>query len=87
MLLTLYGWMIYLSQLSLPLLVGRWIYGAAPASGWRQFWMIATGVVIVQLLVAIPYIGFLFVLANMLFGLGIVWIMVQGHYRKTAVAA
>jgi cytoskeletal protein CcmA (bactofilin family) len=69
--LVLYLWFLYLSQLSLPLLASSWIAKGESIRGWRLFWPIALGVVVLQLLMLIPYLGFLVWLLGAFLGMGV----------------
>ncbi len=82
-LMALYLWFLFLSQLSLPVLFGELIGGDPKARGWKLFWPIGVGVVIVQLVTAVPYLGFLVVLAGVILGLGALQILVSGAMKAT----
>lgn len=81
--LVLYFWFLFLSQLSLPVLFGEFIGRGDKPRGWNLFWPIGVGVVVVQLLTAIPYLGFLAVLAGIILGLGALQILVSRALQAT----
>jgi len=70
--LTLYGLMIYLSQIAVGLFIGYWIIGYFSKVESRGILVgaLALGFAILTLLKLIPYVGFPFWLATVLFGIG-----------------
>ncbi|UCH24938.1 MAG: hypothetical protein JSV66_13435 [Trueperaceae bacterium] len=67
---------IYLSQVLVGFLVGRWVldrYSAERTSG--PLWPLLLGLLIVLVLTAIPYFGPMFAIAVSLFGLGSLWLV------------
>jgi len=68
--LALYLWFLYLSQLSLPLVASTWVTKDATVRGWKLFWPMGLGVVILQLVMLIPYLGFLVWLVGAILGTG-----------------
>jgi hypothetical protein len=78
LLLLLYLWMIYLSQLSLGIALGQRMFGAEGT--WRFFGAFAVGILVVQLLTLVPYLGTVLVLAGLLIGIGAILIQVQHEY-------
>jgi hypothetical protein len=69
--LVLYLWFLYLSQLSLPLLASAWIVKDEAPPGWKLFWPVALSVIVLQLLMLIPYVGFLLWLVGAILGMGV----------------
>jgi hypothetical protein len=61
---------LYLSQLTLGILVAVRIISGDTATGWSAFWPFAVGLIVVQLVSFIPVAGFIVCLAGLLFGLG-----------------
>jgi hypothetical protein len=70
LLLTVYLWLLYVSELSLGVLVGKWIGGIEGKQGWALLWPVAAGTVIVQILLFIPYVRAVVIIASLVFGLG-----------------
>jgi cytoskeletal protein CcmA (bactofilin family) len=70
--LVLYAIAIYLSQIPVALLIGRWIIGRFRGVETRAIMVaaLALGLAILSLLKSIPYFGFVVGLATVLFGLG-----------------
>lgn len=68
--LTIYLWLLYVSELSLGVLVGKWLGGVEGKQGWALFWPVAAGIVIVQILMFIPYVRAAVIIAALVFGLG-----------------
>ncbi|HLA68891.1 MAG TPA: polymer-forming cytoskeletal protein [Bacteroidota bacterium] len=81
--LLLYAWFIFLSQLSFPVLFWELIGGEDDARGWKLFWPIAVGVVIVQLVMVVPYIRLLVFLAGMILGIGVLVILIARGLQTT----
>jgi hypothetical protein len=67
-LLTLYFWSLYLSQMVLCIVVGQRVF--MPASTGRLILAVIAGIVLVQVLTFVPYLGPLVILAGLLLGLG-----------------
>lgn len=84
--LVLYLWFLYLSQLSLPLLASTWITKDATARGWKLFWPIALGVIVLQLLMMIPYLGFLLWLVGAILGMGAILRLVASSLAMASKA-
>jgi hypothetical protein len=70
LLLTIYLWLLYVSELSLGVLVGKWIGDVEGKQGWALFWPVAAGTIIVQILMFIPYVRAVVIIASLVFGLG-----------------
>ena len=75
--LFLYCWFLYLTQLSLPLVIGWWIRKGAALKGWELFWPLAVSVVVVQLLTLVPYVRGLLLLAGLILGFGMLLLIVK----------
>ncbi len=75
--LTLFLWMLYLTQLTLGVLVGHRLFGIEEKKGGNLFWAFAVGLIIVQALTFIPYVRFLVVLAGLIFGLGAILLVLK----------
>jgi len=67
-LLTLYFWSLYLSQMVLGIVVGQKVF--MPASTGRLMLAVIAGIVLVQVLTFVPYLGPLVIIAGLLLGLG-----------------
>jgi len=78
LLLLLYLWMVYLSQVSLGVVLGQRLFGGEGT--WRLFGAFAVGILIVQLLTLVPYLGTILVLVGLLVGLGAILMVVQLEY-------
>jgi hypothetical protein len=86
LLLTLFLWILYLSQLSLGVVLGNLLFALEEKTGWNLFWRLAVGVIIIQALTFIPYVRFVVNLAGVIFGLGAILLMVKTRmqaYRET----
>ena len=86
LLLTLFLWILYLSQLSLGIVLGNRLYTFEGKTGWNLFWRLAVGVIVIQVLTYIPYVRFLVNLAGVIFGLGAILLMMKAGmqaYRET----
>jgi len=80
--LALFLWLLYVSQLSLGVVVGHAFFKAGQKSGWALFGWLALGVILVQAFTVIPYLGFLINLAGVIFGLGAMLIMTRNAVRR-----
>jgi hypothetical protein len=67
-LLTLYFWSLYLSQMVLCIVVGQRVF--MPAGTGRLILAVIAGIVLVQVLTFVPYLGPLVIFAGLLLGLG-----------------
>lgn len=86
LLLTLFLWILYLSQLSLGVVLGNRLFAFEEKEGWSLFWRFAVGVIIIQALTFIPYVRFFVNLASVIFGLGAILLMIKASiqaYRET----
>ncbi|MCX6142434.1 MAG: hypothetical protein NTZ35_04370 [Ignavibacteriales bacterium] len=86
LLLTLFLWILYLSQLSLGVVLGNRFFALEEKTGWSLFWKLALGVIIIQALTFIPYVRFFVNLASVIFGLGAILLMMKAGmqaYRET----
>jgi hypothetical protein len=77
LLLTLFLWILYLSQLSLGIVLGDRLFSFDDKTGWILFWKVAVGVIIIQALTFIPYVRFFVHLASGIFGLGAILLMIR----------
>jgi hypothetical protein len=83
---TLFLWILYLSQLSLGIVLGNRLFALDGQTGWGLFWKLAVGVIIIQALTFIPYVRFFVNLASVIFGLGATLLMMKAGmqaYRET----
>jgi hypothetical protein len=79
--LTMFLWMLYLTQLTLGVFVGHRLFGIQEKKGWNLFWAFTVGLVIVQALTFIPYVRFFVVLAGLLFGLGAILLVLKSEFE------
>ncbi len=75
--LTMYLWTMYLSQLSLGIVAGDLIFRQEEKKGSALVGAFLAGILLVQILTFIPYLGALVVLAGILFGFGVVPALVR----------
>lgn len=65
----------FLTKIVVAWLGGKWIMGRFnPALADHKFWPLLVGVIIVAILAALPFIGWIFGLAVMFLGLGALWL-------------
>jgi membrane-anchored protein YejM (alkaline phosphatase superfamily) len=81
LLLTLFLWILYLSQLSLGVVLGNRLFAFEEKEGWSLFWRFAVGVIIIQALTFIPYVRFFVNLASVIFGLGAILLMIKASIQ------
>jgi len=77
----------FLTKILVGWLSGRWIITRLnPALAEHRFWPLALGVAMVALVIALPFVGWLFGLIVMFLGLGALWIWGRDLWqsRKTA---
>jgi hypothetical protein len=79
--LFLYFLLLYLSQVALGVVVGERIFHLAGKHSWRLFLPIAAGILIVQLLALIPYLGFFVVLLELILGFGAILYVIWKEYK------
>lgn len=77
----LYLWFLFMAQLSLPVLFAGYIGIDKGAKGWKLFWPVAVGVIIVQLLMAVPFVRFLLLLAGLVLGMGVILTSIHGKLK------
>jgi hypothetical protein len=70
LLLTVYLWLLYLTQLTFGILLGQVVFKSSGKTGWQLYWPLAVALIVVELVVLIPYVGFLVRLFAILFGMG-----------------
>ena len=79
--LVIYGWLLYLSQLSIGVALGDRLMHLEGRAGWKLFLAIGVGLLIVQILLFIPYVKILVIIAGILFGLGALLIVLHEAYQ------
>ena len=79
--LTMFLWMLYLTQLTLGVFVGHRLFGIEEKKGGNLFWAFAVGLIIVQAVTFIPYVRFLVVLAGLIFGLGAILLVLKSEFE------
>ena len=80
--LFIYFFLLYLSQVALGAAVGDRIFHFGGKQGWRLFLPVAAGILIVQLLALVPFLGFLIVLVELILGFGALLYMIWKEYRS-----
>jgi hypothetical protein len=85
LLLTAYIWALYFSQLSLGLLIARFVFRRTEGKGWKLFGPVGLGLVCVFLLEFVPYLNALLVIAGLILGTGAL-AMLAGETWKTGRA-
>jgi hypothetical protein len=77
----------YLTKIVIAQLSGRLILGRIdPALADHKFWPLILGVVLVALLAALPFVGWLFGLVVLLLGLGALWLWGRAAWQARQVA-
>ncbi|MCB9135766.1 MAG: polymer-forming cytoskeletal protein [Anaerolineales bacterium] len=70
--------LLYLSKLVVGYAVGKWILNKlSPSAAEKVIWPLLLGVLLIVILIALPYIGWLFNFVLTLFGLGALWLLIQ----------
>ena len=87
LLLTMYVWLLYLTQLSFAIVLAHRLFKTEGKRGWSLFWPVAVSLIVVELIILIPYIGFPIRLAAVLFGLGALVLLVEAAWKRPAPAA
>jgi cytoskeletal protein CcmA (bactofilin family) len=75
--LAVFLWVIYLSQLSLGVVLAHRLFHLEEKTGWQLLGEIAVGLLVVQVLTLIPYIGALVNLGGLLFGFGAILLLLR----------
>jgi hypothetical protein len=78
--LVIYLWLLYLSQLTLGVALADILVGVDGKAGWRLFFGVALGLLVVQFLTYIPYLKTLIALAGLVMGLGALGIMTRNEF-------
>jgi hypothetical protein len=82
LLLDIYFWLSYFSQLSTALLVGDLIFRNRESGGMAPFWAFTVGLLIVQGLTFIPYLGWLIVIIGLVLGFGALQLLIGGGWSS-----
>jgi hypothetical protein len=82
-LLALYFWALYLSQMALGVVVGQRVF--MPESKGRLMLASIVGVVLVQVLTFVPYLGILVIMAGALLGVGGIIEVIRQSYSPAAL--
>jgi hypothetical protein len=82
LLLTVYVWGLYFSQLSIGLLIARLVFRRTEGKGWKLFGPVGLGLLCVFLLGFVPYLNVLLVIAGLILGTGALFMM-AGEAWKT----
>ena len=80
-LLSIFLWLAYLSQLSLGVVAGHRLFGTERKKGWGLVWGFAVGLVIVQALTFVPYLRFLVVAAGFVLGMGAILLAMKSEIQ------
>lgn len=75
--LSTFFWIAYLSQLSLGVLLGHYLFDIEGKTRWNLFWAFAVGVVIIQALTFVPYVRIIVILAGLFFGSGAILLQLK----------
>jgi hypothetical protein len=86
LLITVYLWLMYLSQLTLGIALGQQLFGMEGKTRWNIFWSFAVGLLIVQVITFIPYLGGLIVLAGILVGVGALLLAAKSEFPMKQTA-
>ncbi len=79
--------LLYLTKLVVGYAVGKWILTKlSPAAAEKVIWPLLLGVLIVVILIALPWVGWLFNFVVTLLGLGTLWLLVQDMGTQPADA-
>lgn len=87
LLFDVYFWFAFLSQLSLALLTGELIFRNMQGGGWAPFWSFLVGLLIVQALTFIPYLGGLIIVVGFVWGFGALVLLVGDAWTARRAAA
>jgi hypothetical protein len=84
--LFLYLWFLYLSQLSLGVVVAKWIFRIDERKGWSLVGAVLLGVFAVQLVAFVPYVRIVIEIVSVVLGMGALLRLVyeglaSGHLR------
>ena len=82
LLLTIYLWLLYLTQLTFGILLGQVVFKSGGKTGWQLYWPLAVALIAVELVALIPYVGFLVRLFAILFGMGALLIVLRDLWKK-----
>lgn len=80
--LAVYLWMLFLTQLSLGVVLGNLLFPAADKGGWTLFGAFAAGLVLVQALTFIPVVGTLVILLGLILGMGAFVLVLKTEYAR-----
>ncbi|MFQ5797347.1 MAG: hypothetical protein ACE5H0_01485 [Bacteroidota bacterium] len=81
-LLLVYVWVLYLSQLSLGIVLGHLLFGAAEKRGLALFGAFAVGLIIIQGVTFIPVIKIVIVLLGLVLGMGAFLLLIKAEYTR-----
>jgi hypothetical protein len=82
LLLATFLWMLYVSQLSLGVVLGGRIMGMEGKTGWNLFLAFAAGLLIVYILTFVPYLRIFIYLGSLSFGLGAILLVLKNEFQK-----
>ncbi len=69
--LLLYVWFLYLSQLSLGVVLAQWMFRLGERKGWALTGVVLLGVLIVHLIAFVPYVRLVIELVSVVVGMGV----------------
>ena len=81
LLMTMFLWIAYLTQLSLGVFLGHRLFGIEGKTRWNVFWVFAVGLLIVQALTFVPYVRPLVFLAGLIFGFGAILLLLKSEFQ------
>ena len=82
LLFTALAWFIYLSQLSLGLIIAGWLLNLQNRKGWGLFGVVSLGLICIFVLGFVPYLHTLLVVAALVLGVGALSIMVSEAWKS-----
>lgn len=84
-LLAVYLWLLYLSQLSLAVVIGSLLISEANKGGFVLFGAFALGLIIVQALTFIAVVNVVIVIVGLILGVGALLLMINTEYKRIQV--
>lgn len=80
--------LLYVSKLVVGYALGKWILNKlSPSAAEKVIWPLLLGVLIVVILIALPYVGWLFNFVLTILGLGALWLLAQSLRQPPAPVA
>ena len=82
LLMAVYGWFLYLSQLVLGVAIGSRFFGLEGKKGWALFGTVAVGLLVVEVMMFVPILRLFVALAGLIVGVGALSIATKGMLAK-----